>query len=263
MFFIIFLAFVLLFGLFYLYISGFFITKIKTKIKKLDNIKTISLGGAGWKLYYQIGVLKALEELLGHKKLLNMNYAGISAGSLISTSILCGMSIDKIYDDWKMMALKQSKKNGFLNKLSTKDMFEDYFDNIIEPKINSKHFTQLKYFMTKLDLWPLTIKIDFKSNFKDLKHLKRSLFRSGHIPFIGDKSLYCYDKMYLDGGLLCDQPFFDNDIDSTLCISLSNINADIKPSVHLPLKWMFMINEKRIDLMYKLGYEDTLRYFNL
>lgn len=234
----------------------------KKVYKKMKQIESISFGGAGWKLFYLIGVAKALQEL--NNNIHNLTFSGSSVGGFVALSVLCNVPAETIFNEVKQLKLFQLSHINPFKKIYTKNSTKTYFKKVIAPIIMDTHFSRLALSTTRFNFWDLLHPtLIMKTNFKSAEHVDECLHRSMYIPFImGYTPFYC-NKLYFDGGLICEQPYFDTTKkEQTLTISLSNPNADIYPSAVIPFSWFVLCpKEEYFDYMYKLGYDDTINYF--
>ncbi len=263
-----------MFGLFnnlsanYIYslVNSLFLSRTKSNhdqkiYKRIDQIRSISFGGAGWKVFYLIGVVKALQEL--NNNIDNLTFSGSSAGGFVALSILCNIPAETTFNELKKLKLIQLSHINPFRKIYTKNTGKIYFDKYIAPVINHTHFSRLSLSTTRFNYWSLYPTLIMKTNFKSVNHLEESIYRSMYIPLMmGYTPFYC-KKLYFDGGLVCNQPYFDQTSkEDTLTISVSDPNADIYPSDNIPFYWLVICpKEEYFDYMYKLGYNDTIRYF--
>lgn len=253
----------LLFYMFYtshkttLYSSIEHIPKLK---KEIQDIKSISFAGAGWKLFYYIGVVKALQEIFPHEQLRNITYAGCSVGSLMSVSMLLNIRAEEIYEEWLQYAHNQRSQKHILDFLYTKQNCENYFNKFINNRCSPHVFQKLAISTTQFNPHP---KNKIKTNFKDENHLKECLFRSSYIPIIMGNSFFYCNKFYFDGSITNNQPLNEQtEKENTLVISTYGTYSDIYPSTPIPMYWTFYPNsDENNRMLFDLGYRDTIRYF--
>jgi predicted acylesterase/phospholipase RssA len=242
------------------YIYSFY-TKTQKVYKNINQIESVSFGGAGWKVFYLIGVAKALQEL--NNNIHNLTFSGSSVGGFVALSVLCNVPAETIFNEVKQLKLIQLSHINPFKKIYTKNSTKSYFKKLIAPIIMDTHFSRLALSTTRFNYWFLRPTLIMKKNFKSINHIDECIHRSMYIPFImGYTPFYC-KKLYFDGALMCNQPYFDTTKkEQTLTISLSNPNADIYPSVEIPFFWFLLCpKEEYFDYMYNLGYNDTINYF--
>jgi hypothetical protein len=236
------------------------VKQIQNQKKRIDQINSLSIGGAGWTLFYYFGVIKALNYLYPDK-LKEITYSGASAGSWIAVSLAIGIDTNIMLLEWKNYSLNQRMKSSFFERIYTYDSCKNYFDKYIKNNTTPDILQRVAISTTQLNYLPFN---NLKKTIRNEKHLFESLIRSTYIPLIMGNTFFSCSKRYLDGCISNGQPLFDiNNKNNTLTINTRYMSdADIKPSVSIPLYWTFHpISEKNMDFLYKLGYDDTINYF--
>lgn len=232
--------------------------------KRLVKINSISFGGGGWRQFYYIGVVKALQELDPDLHEI-ITYSGCSAGAWACVSMCANIPANDVYQYmYEVCVKKNSETTGLLEKMRMKESCVAYYENYVRSKLPDDAFSRILFSTTQLS--SSGVKNKLKTNFRDEKHFFNCLMRSSYIPFImGDSLVYCH-KLYIDGGITMNQPFFQkHNRHHTLIVSVfdDNHRADIYPSEPLSLLHiLYPPPPEEAKRMYEMGYRDTLSYFS-
>jgi hypothetical protein len=239
-----------------------------THKKSLQNIKCISFGGAGWKIFYYYGIMKYLIEF--HKsELRRMKIGGASAGAWVALSIILEVDPDKVFEQWSEYVMIQGSN---FNPLYSGDTCEqDWKTNIfplvdnnpsIMNEIKNRWFASICYSFIK---WYVPLTSHIKSQVNSVDELQKTLFGTGYVPHITSyKRVNGSHLFHIDGGILNNQPTVESNINTLYISSSKNDIADIYPSMDLSFLSTFALpNRKLRAKMYLTGYIDAAKYFTL
>lgn len=254
----------------------------------------IVLAGGGTKGAYQAGALKALYELglLDNVKCV----AGTSIGSL-NMMVCWGGSVEKLSILWhnvnekdfvdpqtlqELAAKYHSKEEILIDVLSgSTDMAfsRDGLKNLLKANIdfNKISNSNIKFFATATEIDFLEAKARyFLLNDKDERDIIKRVLASSAIPVVYEAE-NIGGKIYLDGGLEDNvpiKPVYDEGIRKIIVVSLDSDytvsgfeDAEIKlirPSQDISeglLNGALNFDQEHLDILFNLGYSDTMNYF--
>ena len=211
--------------------------------------------GAGWKLFYLIGVSKFLQEKFSLQVGKDIEFHGASSGAWGAVLMALNFDCDKTLQYWITCAENQRKRKGIMNKIDTEKSLKYMFDLF---NINEENFYLIQ---NKVHIYTTSklLKVKHHYNIKNKKDLYQILMGSTFVPFITCKQKIKYqgDTMY-DGGIL-EMPFnYKKDI----YISTGNYgltkNYDLYPSKYIPgYRFAFPCNKKYALKLFKMGYKDA------
>ncbi len=241
----------------------------KSRMKKsLHDIKCISFGGAGWKMFYYYGIFKYLFTF--HREYLrSVKVGGASVGAWVALGVILEKDPDEITQQWCQYIKNQRKRYNFLY---TGESCQHYWDNFVYPliennqqlmnEIHNRWFVSVSYVFPNY-YTPVTGCI--KQQLTSVDEVYRNLFASGYIP-----GLTAYVKVsdlclsHIDGGVTNNQPTIEDSKYTLYISSNKNSNADIKPSINFSsLNTVILPDIKLRELMYKTGYDDAMNYFTI
>uniref|UniRef100_H3GIV2 PNPLA domain-containing protein n=1 Tax=Phytophthora ramorum TaxID=164328 RepID=H3GIV2_PHYRM len=212
-----------------------------------------SFSGGGWLMVYMYGVCKALRE---QKLDENAKFIGTSAGCLSIVSLVLDSDFDAICDsvinDY-VPAAHASWKGPF--------KMRDYLIDAItrHGKVDNmdKLHGKVTVVYTSLSSW-VTRRV---SHFKSPVHLLHTMVASCcATPLVGMP--FEHEGEYvIDGGLLDNQPLFEDGVRTITVTPNVFATADIRPSRYVPPWWsMYPPSQRDMQWLYDLGYEDALSW---
>ena len=215
----------------------------------------IFFGGAGWKLFYLIGVSKFLQEKFPLHNRQDIEFHGASSGAWIAILMALNFDCDKTLQYWITAAENQRKRKSILYKLDTEQSLKGMFDLF---NINDDNFHVIQ---KKIHIYTTSnlLKVNHHYHIKNKKDLYQILMGSTFVPFITCKQNIKYQGQTLyDGGIL-EMPFnYKKDI----YISTGNYgltkNYDLYPSKYIHgYRFAFPCNKKYALKLFNMGYKDA------
>lgn len=246
------------------------------KRKRIEEITSISFGGAGWRMYYYMGVVKALNELRPDWYQ-HVTFAGASMGAWMSISAILGLNLDVVFTSMKQLAISKHNHSNLLDRLYIREEMDHFYNTHIKPNITPHILHKLAFSVTKIDKnYKMINKI--KKSFKNEQQLYDYLISTAYVPMITGTS-FLHKNKYCDGGLTNNNPLYDNDHKHTTLIVASfptlSLHADIYPNctntiipelsfseiVVTIVNSLIPPQEPYIDTLFVQGYNDTMAYF--
>lgn len=225
------------------------------------NIEYITFGSAAHFIIYEIGVIRALQEVYPklHKKIKGI--AGASVGGWLGVMYLQNIPADKMYRDWCEILDRQRNK-GLIDSIKIGVECMDYFEKNIE--VTKEIRSKIKLSLTEVHFSRIWCKNTTETKFTSKHQLIDCLHASAYVPFFMGNTLFknWNDTKCLDGAMTNKLPLFDETkIHQTLIISTNSTDfATIKPSIRLKHRHKYIIPpQDYCDFMYDLGYNDAMK----
>jgi len=212
-------------------------------------------GGAGWKLFYLIGVSKFLQEKFSLQEDQDIEFHGASSGAWIAILMVLNFDCEKTLQYWIDSAENQRKRKGIVNKLDTEQSLKGMFD-LFNINDHNFHLIQKKvhiYTTSKL------LKVNHHYNIENKKDLYTILMGSTYIPLVASKKKIKYQGQNLYDGAILEIPF---NYKKDLYISTGNYgltkNYDLYPSKYIPqYRFIYPCNKKYALKLFRMGYKDA------
>ncbi|KAE8883007.1 hypothetical protein PF011_g30517 [Phytophthora fragariae] len=212
-----------------------------------------SFSGGGWLMVYMYGVCKALRQLKVDER---AKFIGTSAGCLSVVSLVLDSDFDAICDsvvhDY-VPAARASWRGPF--------QMRDYLVDAVTRHANVDNIHKLHgkvtIVYTSLSAWA-TRRV---SRFKNPVHLLQTMVASCcATPLVGLP--FQHEGEYVvDGGLLDNQPLFEDGVRTITVTPNVFAAADIRPSRYVPPWWsMYPPTQREMRWLFALGYEDGLAW---
>ena len=221
-------------------------------------INTIHFSGAGWRLFYFLGISKFIQEFYTSKEIKKIKFSGASVGSWISLLLITETPSEKAFKYWCNCAKKQRQSKSILDQIYSGESMENMYslfnlsDEII---LDINQNQRLNVLINK------TSKKFVVNTFESIEDLFHALMASAFIPLITRKQLfYKYKNQFcFDGGLRKNS--FE---DPKLLISI-NKQKYKNNNIYLNkmLGWSYYPPKRDLaDALYSKGYLDSKKYFN-
>lgn len=226
--------------------------EISRMAQDLPPWESMSFACGGWLMFYLFGVAKALQECKLDK---GVKYAGCSAGSIAATGLVLGGEFDYAikYCNETCLPLAYGRYDGLFQ-------LSEYVSGCMRLYLLDKFrkpfpVGQLQIAVTRLPFFKKE-RIVYHESKEEL--LKAVLASCAAFPF--SSLIKKSGNWYIDGGYSDFQPVVDEDTITVSPFYFSD--CDIKPSRYVPLWWTFMppSSKDTVDWLYRLGYEDCLKY---
>ncbi|KAE8914213.1 hypothetical protein PF005_g8859 [Phytophthora fragariae] len=214
---------------------------------------SFSFACGGWLKMYLFGVAKALQQFELEKR---ARLIGCSAGALTAVGLALHCDFDAIRDHVLKNIVPQAHASlgGYFR-------VRPYLRDTLARHGGLEHFEtlngsqQLTVVYTSL----LALKSRRATSFESAEHLTETLLASCCAPPIAGLPFKLNGEWVMDGGMFDFQPVYD---DKTVTISpFYCVDADIKPSVYVPMWWALIPPGVRdVEWLFDLGYEDGLKW---
>ena len=220
------------------------------------SLQSIHFCGAGWRLFYYLGICDYMQRHFGQDALKRVHYAGASVGAWIGLMMLTGTSARMCHQFWQQQAAEQLKRPTWLQRIDTSHGMMKMFDlyglseEMIRHLNRSNHFSVIVNRIAR----PMVI-----HQFFDLNDLYQALMASAFIPLITQKTFfyryrgqYCFDGMFRGTHLQPD-----------LMISTTPIKYDRMLCLKKPLgSSYYPVDGCVSDDLFDHGYQDAQDYFD-
>jgi hypothetical protein len=213
-----------------------------------------SFSGGGWLMVYMYGVCKALRE---QKVDQNARFIGTSAGCLSIVSLVLGSDFDEITDS-VVNDYVPAARSSWSGPFRMRDYLVDAITRHGKIANLGKLHGKVTVVYTSLSAW-VTRRV---SHFKNPVHLLQTMVASCcATPLVGMPFEH-QGEYVIDGGLLDNQPLFDDDVRTiTVTPNVFASAADIRPSRYVPPWWsLYPPSPRGMQWLYDLGYEDALAW---
>ncbi|KAE8988366.1 hypothetical protein PR003_g22846 [Phytophthora rubi] len=214
---------------------------------------SFSFACGGWLKMYLFGVAKALQQFELEKR---ARLIGCSAGALTAVGLALHCDFDAIRDHVLKNIVPQAHASlgGYFR-------VRPYLRDTLARHGGLEHFEtlngsqQLTVVYTSLS----ALKSRRATSFESAEHLTETLLASCCAPPIAGLPFKLNGEWVMDGGMFDFQPVYD---DKTVTISpFYCVDADIKPSVYVPMWWALIPPGVRdVECLFDLGYEDGLKW---
>lgn len=215
----------------------------------------VFFGGAGWKLFYLIGVSKFLQENFNLQGKQDIEFHGASSGAWVSMLMALNFDCDKTLQYWITCAENQRKRKGVIQKLLTEESLKGMFNLF---NINESNFIEIQ---NKVHIYTTSgfLKVKHHNNIKNKKDLYTILMGSTYIPLVASKKKFKYQEQNLYDGAILELPF---NYKKDLYISTGNYgltkNYDLYPSKYISgYRFIYPCNTKYALKLFKMGYKDA------
>ncbi|POM62450.1 Patatin-like phosphoLipase [Phytophthora palmivora] len=204
-------------------------------------------------MVYMYGVCKALRE---QKVDENAKFIGTSAGCLSIVSLVLSSDFDEICDS-VVNDYVPSAHATWTGPFKMRDYLIDAITRHGNVNNMDKLHGKVTVVYTSLSAW-VTRRV---SHFKNPLHLLQTMVASCcATPLVGFPFLH-EGEYVIDGGLLDNQPLFEEDVRTITVTPNVFAGADIKPSRYVPPWWsMYPPSQRDMQWLYDLGYEDGLSW---
>lgn len=155
--------------------------------------------GAGWKLFYYLGICKYLQMIISKSEMEKLSFEGASAGSWMCLLLITETPAEIAFDYWiKRSEIQRSRKSFFRRFDTNKSLFRMYNLYSIHDKDISRISKRLSIYVTSPLLIPKKI-----SYFKSRKDLFHVLMASTTIPVLTSRKIFyrLSGNHYFDGGI--------------------------------------------------------------
>ncbi|CAH0476377.1 unnamed protein product [Peronospora belbahrii] len=228
-------------------------SSFSTSIPRVDSNLSFSFACGGWLKMYLFGVAKALQEFELEK---NARLIGCSAGALAATALALHCDFDAIRDHvlTNVVPMAHASPAGYFR-------VRPYLRETLMRHGQLHHFEKLNASQLATVVYTSLSSLQSRrvTMFESADHLTETLLASCCAPPIAGLPFKLNGEWVMDGGMLDFQPVFD---EKTVTISpFYCVNADIKPSVYVPMWWaLFPPGVRDVEWLFDLGYEDGLKW---
>jgi hypothetical protein len=211
-----------------------------------------SFSGCSWLFVYHLGVAAHLQKRF---ELKDSRFAGASSGSLVAVALAAGVDAHDVLDCALDLAGQAHRRwLGAVGAMSR--IVGGGIEKLLPP--DAHHRVEGRVFISVTELPRLRVRL--VSSFTSRDDLIRAMLASCYVPVYCERPIVFRGKLWLDGGLIDNQPRLDG---RTITVSPFSRGARIYPERSLPWRHAFQPPKTAVLKQYfELGARNAERFLS-